>query len=233
MPPGYHRSALQERNQGRPGGGSEKHQGRRREVPLGEIGHPVVCLWQAEMLPQGLGLRRTRCRGPGPPVAGPGPPMRGSGPRTGGSGPGQGRSGPPGEAPPRASRAAAVRSARSGGWPRCRLRSGGWPCCRPDAAQQLVEHGLALVLVCLGLRSVGGALRPLVAVLSRAIGDANATSVILGATIGVLAAVPQFLSLIRWPFLIPLPRARARGSEGARRLRTAPIRAKRQRAISA
>jgi len=69
------------------------------------------------------------------------------------------------------------------------LRSGGWPCCRPDAAQQLVEHGLALVLVCLGLRSVGGALRPLVAVLSRAIGDANATSVILGATIGVLAAV--------------------------------------------
>ncbi|MDQ3319914.1 MAG: hypothetical protein M3515_06705 [Actinomycetota bacterium] len=69
----------------------------------------------------------------------------------------------------------------------------------------------------------------LVVVLSRAIGDADATSVILGATIGVLAAVPQFLSLIRWPFLIPLPRARARGSEGARRLRTAPIRAKQQR----
>ena len=69
----------------------------------------------------------------------------------------------------------------------------------------------------------------LVVVLSRAIGDADATSVILGATIGVLAAVVQFLGLIRWPFLIPLPRARRRASKGATRLRAAPIRAKRER----
>jgi hypothetical protein len=44
---------------------------------------------------------------------------------------------------------------------------------------------------------------PLVVLLSSAIGDADATLIAMTTTVGVLAAVVQFLGLIRWPFLVP------------------------------
>jgi hypothetical protein len=51
---------------------------------------------------------------------------------------------------------------------------------------------------------------PLVVLLSRAIGDADPTLIAVATTVGVLAAVVQFLGLIRWPFLVPyLARAAA------------------------
>jgi hypothetical protein len=47
------------------------------------------------------------------------------------------------------------------------------------------------------------AMVPLVVLLSQAIDDADATLLALATTIGVLAAVVQFLGLVRWPFLVP------------------------------
>ena len=44
---------------------------------------------------------------------------------------------------------------------------------------------------------------PLAVLLAIAVDDADATVVILGAVIGVLASLVQFLGLIRWPFLVP------------------------------
>jgi len=44
---------------------------------------------------------------------------------------------------------------------------------------------------------------PLVVLLSRSIGDADATLLAVATTTGVLASVVQFLGLVRWPFLVP------------------------------
>ena len=44
---------------------------------------------------------------------------------------------------------------------------------------------------------------PLVVLLSQAVSDADATLLAVTTTAGVLAAVVQFLGLIRWPFLVP------------------------------
>jgi Domain of unknown function (DUF4386) len=55
---------------------------------------------------------------------------------------------------------------------------------------------------------------PLVVVLSRAIDDADPTLLALTTTVGVLAALVQFLGLVRWPFLVPYL-ARADGNADA------------------
>ena len=47
------------------------------------------------------------------------------------------------------------------------------------------------------------ALAPLAVLVARALEDANGTVLIVGATVGVLAALVQLLGLIRWPFLVP------------------------------
>jgi hypothetical protein len=53
---------------------------------------------------------------------------------------------------------------------------------------------------------------PLVELLSRAIGDADPALLSVATTVGVLAALVQFLGLVRWPFLVPyLARADAEG----------------------
>ena len=44
---------------------------------------------------------------------------------------------------------------------------------------------------------------PLVVLLSSAIDDADATLLAVATTVGVLAALVQFLGLVRWPFLVP------------------------------
>lgn len=46
-------------------------------------------------------------------------------------------------------------------------------------------------------------LAPVVVLLSQALPGADATLLLLGATVGVLAALVQTLGLIRWPFLVP------------------------------
>ena len=47
------------------------------------------------------------------------------------------------------------------------------------------------------------ALAPLAVLVARALDDANGTLLIIGASVGVLAALAQLLGLIRWPFLVP------------------------------
>jgi hypothetical protein len=60
---------------------------------------------------------------------------------------------------------------------------------------------------------------PLVVLLSAALGDADPALLSVATTVGVLAAVVQFLGLVRWPFLVPyLARAAAEpGASEARR----------------
>ena len=47
------------------------------------------------------------------------------------------------------------------------------------------------------------ALAPLAVLVMGALDDASGTLLVLGATVGVLAALVQVLGLIRWPFLVP------------------------------
>src|SRR5204862_7699754 len=54
--------------------------------------------------------------------------------------------------------------------------------------------------------------------------DANRTVVVLGAVIGVLASLVQFLGLIRWPFLVPyLARADADAQPGSARAESVDV----------
>ena len=63
--------------------------------------------------------------------------------------------------------------------------------------------GTRLVLTWWAFALTAVAMVPLVVVLSSAIGDADATLLELATATGVLAALVQFLGLIRWPFLVP------------------------------
>ena len=57
-----------------------------------------------------------------------------------------------------------------------------------------------------------------------AVDDANGTVVILGAVIGVLASLVQFLGLIRWPFLVPyLARVSADAPPGSAKADTVDV----------
>jgi hypothetical protein len=63
--------------------------------------------------------------------------------------------------------------------------------------------GSRLVLTWWAFALTAVAMVPLVVMLSRAIDDVNPTLLSMTTTTGVLAAVVQFLGLIRWPFLVP------------------------------
>jgi hypothetical protein len=65
------------------------------------------------------------------------------------------------------------------------------------------QGGSALVLVWWVFALSAVLLAPLAIVLARALRDADETILQVGAAIGVLAALVQFLGLIRWPFLVP------------------------------
>ena len=59
---------------------------------------------------------------------------------------------------------------------------------------------------------------PLVVLLSRAVDDADHALLAVATTVGVLAALVQFLGLVRWPFLVPyLARADAEPDASAAR----------------
>src|SRR6185503_11216637 len=63
--------------------------------------------------------------------------------------------------------------------------------------------GSGLVLLWWAFAMTAVLFAPLVVLLSQAIGDADATLLAVATTVGVLAAVVQFLGLIRWPFVVP------------------------------
>jgi hypothetical protein len=65
------------------------------------------------------------------------------------------------------------------------------------------EGGTKLLLWWWIFALTAAALVPLAALVARALDDASATLLIVGATVGVLAGLVQLLGLIRWPFLVP------------------------------
>jgi hypothetical protein len=65
------------------------------------------------------------------------------------------------------------------------------------------EGGTSLVLIWWAFAMSALLLAPLVVLLAAASDGADGTLLAVGATVGVLASVVQFLGLIRWPFLVP------------------------------
>ncbi len=63
--------------------------------------------------------------------------------------------------------------------------------------------GSGLVLLWWGFAMTAVLFAPLVVLLSQAVADADPTLLAVATTVGVLAAVVQFLGLIRWPFVVP------------------------------
>jgi Domain of unknown function (DUF4386) len=63
--------------------------------------------------------------------------------------------------------------------------------------------GDGLVLLWWAFAMSAALLAPVAVLLASALHGANGTLRVLGATFGVLAAVVQFLGLIRWPYLVP------------------------------
>jgi hypothetical protein len=63
--------------------------------------------------------------------------------------------------------------------------------------------GSGLVLLWWAFAITAVLLAPLVVLLASVLGGADGTLLLVGMIVGVLAAVVQFLGLIRWPFLVP------------------------------
>lgn len=83
---------------------------------------------------------------------------------------------------------------------------------RPTAEvlERFRAGGTPLVLLWWAFALTAVLLAPVVVLLSSAIADADAALLRVATTVGVLAAVVQFLGLMRWPFLVPyLARAAA------------------------
>ena len=72
-----------------------------------------------------------------------------------------------------------------------------------DVLAKFRAGGTSLVLLWWAFALTALLMVPLVVLLSSAINDADPTLIVLATTVGVLAAVLQFLGLIRWPFLVP------------------------------
>jgi hypothetical protein len=73
----------------------------------------------------------------------------------------------------------------------------------PDVLAKFRAGGTSLVLTWWAFALSAVLMVPLVVLLSRAIDDADPTLFAVATTVGVLAALVQFLGLVRWPFLIP------------------------------
>ena len=72
-----------------------------------------------------------------------------------------------------------------------------------DILTRFAAGGNRLILTWWGFAMTAVLLAPTVVVLSVTLGDANSTVTALATAIGVLAALVQFLGLIRWPFAVP------------------------------
>ena len=73
----------------------------------------------------------------------------------------------------------------------------------PEVLARFREGGKRLLLSWWIFALTAAALAPLAVLVARSLADASRTLLIVGATVGVLAALVQLLGLIRWPFLIP------------------------------
>jgi hypothetical protein len=80
--------------------------------------------------------------------------------------------------------------------------------------QRFRDGGSSLVLLWWAFAMTAVLLAPAAVLLSGALAGADPTLLSLGSALGVLAAVVQFLGLIRWPFLVPYL-ARAATESGA------------------
>ena len=76
---------------------------------------------------------------------------------------------------------------------------------RPTAEvlERFGAGGSRLILTWWGFAMSAVLLAPAAVLLSQALGDADPWALSLGVTMGVLAALVQFLGLIRWPFVVP------------------------------
>lgn len=83
-----------------------------------------------------------------------------------------------------------------------------------DVLARFRAGGTALVLTWWAFALTAVLMVPLVVLLSQALDDADPTLLAVATTTGVLAAVVQFLGLVRWPFLVPYL-ARADADPGA------------------
>jgi hypothetical protein len=72
-----------------------------------------------------------------------------------------------------------------------------------EVLTRFAAGGSRLVLTWWGFAMTAVLLAPAVVLLSHTLADANATVLTLATTTGVLAALVQFLGLIRWPFAVP------------------------------
>lgn len=72
-----------------------------------------------------------------------------------------------------------------------------------EILQRFRDGGPGLVLLWWSFATTAVLLAPASIVLSSALEGADSTLLALGSAAGVLAAVVQFLGLIRWPFLVP------------------------------
>jgi hypothetical protein len=72
-----------------------------------------------------------------------------------------------------------------------------------DVLARFRDGGTSLVLLWWAFSLTAVLLAPLAVLLSRALADADATLLAVATTTGVLAALVQFLGLVRWPFLVP------------------------------
>jgi len=73
----------------------------------------------------------------------------------------------------------------------------------PEVLARFRAGGTSLVLLWWAFALTALLMVPLVVLLSNAITDADPTLVSVATSVGVLAALVQFLGLIRWPFLVP------------------------------
>jgi hypothetical protein len=74
------------------------------------------------------------------------------------------------------------------------------------------QGGSGLVLIWWAFAMTAVLFAPLAVLVTGALAGADSLLLVLGATIGVLAALVQFLGLIRWPLPRALPRPRRRGT---------------------
>lgn len=72
-----------------------------------------------------------------------------------------------------------------------------------EVLERFRNGGTTLVLIWWAFALTAVFLAPLVVLVSAAIPDADATLLGVATTVGVLAAIVQFVGLIRWPFLVP------------------------------
>ena len=85
-----------------------------------------------------------------------------------------------------------------------------------EVLERFRAGGSGLVLIWWAFAICAVLMVPLVVLLSRAARDADPTLLAVATVTGVLAALAQFLGLVRWPFLVPyLARVHADPDAGA------------------